>query len=71
MGATKPFFYICVGLTLSLPLFYIDLAVVEYFTKIRTVTVSTDNGHDIVSADRRLRRRLVLSDNHLFERFGS
>lgn len=30
---TKPFFYICVGLTLSLPLFYLDLAFVEFFEK--------------------------------------
>ena len=44
---TKPFFYICVGLTLSLPLFYVDLAVVEFFARSRT-TSETDGG-DIVS----------------------
>jgi hypothetical protein len=34
----KPFFYICVGLTLSLPLFYIDLAVAEFFAKNRATS---------------------------------
>lgn len=43
---TKPFFYICVGLTLSLPLFYLDLAVVEFFEKGRTASIAaaSDDG---------------------------
>lgn len=41
---TKPFFYICVGLTLSLPLFYIDLAVVEFFARGRTTTELAGEG---------------------------
>lgn len=41
MANTKPFFYICVGLTLSLPLFYLDLAVVEFFEKGRATYESS------------------------------
>ena len=51
--ATKPFFYICLGLTLSLPLFYIDLAVVEFFAAKggqRTVSVVSPN-NDLVSTN--------------------
>ena len=46
---TRPFFYICVGLTLSLPLFYLDLAVVEFFEKGRRDSVSFNNV--VVSGD--------------------
>lgn len=41
----KPFFYICVGLTLSLPLFYIDLAVAEFFAKNRAT--STEQAKEV------------------------